>query len=480
MILNWKTLCGGSVTKKCLYTIAGVSPLFILVYLLYLIAFNVPIIYTIDIGSPGDVDSSKNAYLSDLTSQERLTRSMSIEDDTFRNMTGSPLYIYITPTNSISDDTRIQAELKSRGDSDLDIALYKKYGWKPLYMKKLDNYTLVKHFNDTSIYARDYSSNYIDYNNIDEWISGNIPKNSTIELYDFDISPRILINKELEYKNVDLEINQTFRGTISFLIYIKDSLNLTLGKQDLNWYNGNDEYSVELYDADGSLIFNDTFPDDGIIDNSSRKMAPQYKKFSSGSIGEGLYELRFVNIKGENQAADSTITNIKINTDKIITQGNTLPLKPGTLFFDLKKNTTLKFYAWHDNAVQNITIRGGTDKNILIDKSLLGKWFPVELPEGSYNISINGNLYISGTNFAFTEESLFQPYNYEINNENNQWIIISNYQVEKDNYGWITARKIFKGSDLELYKDKTIVFGLRSKTDSEVMLNEFKVTLTPR
>lgn len=130
--------------------------------------------------------------------------------------------------------------------------------------------------------------------------------------------------------------------------------------------------------------------------------------------------------------------------------------------------------------MQNITIRGGTDKDILIDKSLLGKWVPVELPEGSYNMSINGNLYISGANFAFTEESLFQPYNYEINNENNQWIIISNYQVEKDSHGWITAKKIFKGSDLELYNYKTIAFGLRNKTDTEVMLNEFKVTLTPR
>lgn len=456
------------------------SPLFILVYLLYLIAFNVPITYSVDIGSAGDTDSSKDAYLGDLTSQGRLTQSVSIEDDTFRNMTGSHLYFYITPANSIPDDTRIQAELKFRGDSDLDIALYKKYAWKPLYMKKLDNYTLVKQFNDTSIYARDYSSNYTYYTNIDEWISGNIRKNSTIGLYDFDISPSILINKELAYKNVDLEINQTFRGTISFLIYIKDRLNLTLGKQDLNWYNGSDEYSVELYDADGSLIFNDIFPDDGIIDNSRRKMPSQLKTFSSIHIREGLYELRFVNIKGENQAADSTITNININTDKIITQGNILPLSPGTLFFALKQNTTLKFYAWQSNAVQNITIRGGTDKDILIDKSLLGKWVPVELPEGSYNMSINGNLYISGANFAFTEESLFQPYNYEINNENNQWIIISNYQVEKDSHGWITAKKIFKGSDLELYNYKTIAFGLRNKTDTEVMLNEFKVTLTPR
>lgn len=157
-----------------------------------------------------------------------------------------------------------------------------------------------------------------------------------------------------------------------------------------------------------------------------------------------------------------------------------MPLNPAKLFFDLKQNTTLKFNVWQGKAVQNISIHGEMDKEIVINKSLLGKWVPVELPEGSYNMDIKGNLYISGADFAFIQESLFQPYKYEINNENNQWVIISNYQIEKDSYGWTSAKKNFKGSDLELYNDKMIVFGLTNKTNSEVMLNEFKVTLTPR
>ena len=126
-------------------------PLLILVYIIYLIAFNVPQTYTIDVGTQGDVDSGNDAYLRDMTAQGRLSPRMSIEDDTFRNMTGTPVYFYVTPKNSITNNTRIIAQLKFRGDSDLDISVYKVYVWKPLYIRSLDNYTLVKRFDDAVI-----------------------------------------------------------------------------------------------------------------------------------------------------------------------------------------------------------------------------------------------------------------------------------------------------------------------------------------
>ncbi|CAG0961181.1 hypothetical protein METP2_00799 [Methanosarcinales archaeon] len=80
-----QVLIGGIKMKTLLYRIVAASPVLILLYLIYLVAFNVPVIYTIDIGSEGDVDAGKDAYLRNMTSQGRLTRSMSIEGDTFRN-----------------------------------------------------------------------------------------------------------------------------------------------------------------------------------------------------------------------------------------------------------------------------------------------------------------------------------------------------------------------------------------------------------
>jgi hypothetical protein len=78
-------------------------PVLILLYVFYNIAFNVPAIYVIDIGTDEDVDAGKDAYLRDLTAQGRITDSMSDDNHTFRNITGSPVYFYITPTNSISN-----------------------------------------------------------------------------------------------------------------------------------------------------------------------------------------------------------------------------------------------------------------------------------------------------------------------------------------------------------------------------------------
>ena len=168
-------------------------PAFILLYVFYLIAFNVPVIYNIDIGSKGDTDSGSDAYIRDLTAQGRISQRMSLEDDTFRIMNGSPVYFYITPTNSISDNTNITVELKFRGDSDLDIGVYKDYKWKPLYIKNLENYTAVKQFGGGVIYAKDDSGNYTDYDTINEWISGNIPGDSSIGLYDHKMDPNIII-----------------------------------------------------------------------------------------------------------------------------------------------------------------------------------------------------------------------------------------------------------------------------------------------
>ena len=80
-------------------TISIGIPALILLYVFYLIAFNVPVIYTIDIGSDGDTDTGNDAYIRDMTALGRLSESMADGSDTFRIMNGSPVYFDITPKN---------------------------------------------------------------------------------------------------------------------------------------------------------------------------------------------------------------------------------------------------------------------------------------------------------------------------------------------------------------------------------------------
>lgn len=453
-------------------------PVIIISYILYVnfLPFGYSETFTVDVGAKDDVFSSKDIYLKDLTRQERISERIADDGDTtYRYMKGSrPIYFILSPEVRLDDETKISVELRFKADSDLYITTtdYKHYDWQPLYIA---SFAPVKQFENISIFGKE-NKNYEDYDNVNDWILKNIPEHSRICLYDYELSNDVLINEDIEYKNEHTEINQTFRGTHTFFVYLKDNLNLSIGKQDLNWYVGEDEYLVELYDINDNLIFSDIIMDDGVFEATKEKI-PQHKSFFVDGIEEGTYKLKLTDLKGENRYDDSTITNIRINTNRIITSGQILPLSPSDLFFNLNQNTTLRFYAWYRGGIQNTTISGAENKIIEINETLLGEWVPVNFTRGSYRMSIESNLRISGTNFAFSNDSYFYPYNYDIDNEDCSWIMISDYDVvEVEEDGWVTARKAFDGSEIKLYKDQ-IVFGLKKEDDEDVMIDKIKVNV---
>lgn len=453
-------------------------PVIIISYILYVnfLPFGYFKTFTVDVGAKDDVSSAKDLYLKDLTRQERISERIADGDTTYRYMNGSrPIYFILSPEVRPDNETKISVELRFKSDADLFITPtdYKHYDWQPLYIASFEP---VKQFGNISIFSKE-NKNFEDQDNVNDWILKNIPTHSRICLFDYELSNDVLINKDIEYKNEVTEINQTFRGTHNFFVYLKDNyLNLSIGKQDLNWYVGDDEYLVELYDINDNLIFSDIIMDDGVFE-ATKDETPQHKSFFVDGIEEGTYKLKLTNLKGEKRYDDSTVTNIRINTDRIITSGRILPLLPSNLFFYLNQNTTLRFNAWHGSAIQNITISGTESKVVEINETLLGEWVPVNLTRGSYGMSIEGNLHISGTNFAFTKDSYFYPYNYEINNEDCSWVIISDYDmVEAEEDGWITATREFDGSDIKLYKDQ-IVFCLKKEDDEDVLIDKIKVNV---
>jgi len=381
-------------------------PVSIIAYVLVMNFLNVGQTYILNIGTEGDTNTSHSVYLTDPTEGGRISERRSDSyGTTYRKiLTEEPVYIFVKLPPQPVNIQRIVAEIRFKGDLDLDIA------------------TRLK-----------------------------------------DIGHK---------KNEVTEIDETFRGNIRFVIYLKDTLNLTLGKQDLNYYSGSDEYLIELYDVGNRLVFKDKLSDDGITINSKEKTDPRFETFSVHNLEEGLYSLRLTNLKGDNEHPDSTITYIKINTNKIVSTRQIHILTPCTLSFELSENTVLKFYVWHREALQTIVIEGTTNRIINLDESSFKKQIPVELPPGKYSLSVKGDLYVSGTNFAFTKNSWFQPYKYT------PYVTVSSHRYLGEG-DWLLARKIFHSSDIMLYEGK-FIFRLQKRGGEAALIHSFKVTLTRR
>lgn len=265
------------------------------------------------------------------------------------------------------------------------------------------------------------------------------------------------------------EINATFRGDVDLIVYLKDTLRMAVSKQDLNWYMGRDEYLVELYDVEDNLIFTDKLLDDGIINDSKDQISPQIKEVSIDNLEEGLYLLKFINIAGENRFFDSTISRIRINTGNIVTDGRIHILNPSTLFFNLNKNTILQFKVWHKEALHPVTIMGTVNKTINLDETLLNKEVLIELPPGEYILSMEGDLYLSGTNFAFSSDQYFQPYRYTpfVSVGSEKFVV---------NDGWSVIKESFHNSEIESYENDYI-FRLQKIGEKPALLSSIKITL---
>ncbi|MFC1925765.1 hypothetical protein ACFLW2_03600, partial [Chloroflexota bacterium] len=455
-----------------------VIPLGLISYVLFMNVFGIEQIYKykLDIGAPGDIDSQAEVYLWDQTGQGRISAAVFENNITYREiLLEEPIYISLEPSIEIGSIEDIIVELGFKSETDLDMTTTDgdNYNWEVLYKKEMDNLALVTSFGEIGIYS-DQRLNYPDYDNIDDWILNNIPTYSNISLYGYELGDNLLINKDVDYKNEITQINETIRGDVTFLVYLKDNLNLTLGKQDLNWYDGSDEYLVELLDMEDNIIFSDSISDDGITDSSNQSKQPQYKAFSADIPEEGLYTLKLTNLKGD-QYTDSTITLVSINTNKIITTGTILPLSPCSLFFNLLEATTLNLYIWHTSAQQTVSITGTRNININLGESQLGRSIPINLPPGEYQLAVKGDINLSGTNFTFTEDSHFYPYNYNISDQDPSWMITDSFFVSKED-GWSTIKKTFNSSDI-VTDGNNLVFALRKIGEGTVLIDSFDVTL---
>ncbi len=111
----------------------------------------------------------------------------------------------------------------------------------------------------------------------------------------------------------------------------------------------------------------------------------------------------------DNDAADSTIKGIKVNSNKVLIVGNALPINKFDFYTKVSSPKTIGFNYWQSGKNQTIQISGAETKRINLDKDWLSKTYNYNLTTlGDYNIKSDvGYLWIYADAISTSKEMWF-------------------------------------------------------------------------
>ena len=275
----------------------------------------------------------------------------------------------------------------------------------------------------------------------------------------------LLPNIITEYTKKNTSINHSLRGGHIFYIYTEEDLEITIKKQDINWYPGEDVLEILVYDANENIKGNFTIEDDGISEVSKIPAPIQEKTYTIKNLEKGVYKLQLSNF-------DGLIRYIEVNTNKIVSTKLFLADNPiysvnesnVTLFFDTQRPTRISMRTWHYQGLQNISIN---NQSVPIKHLVNATYY--NATSGRYVIiSYENDIILESTRyFSFTEESLFEPFKQTLISIKNdlEWMtsnvdyLVTNYKRPKEDNGWLTAETNFNIKEDNIFiKDNKINF----------------------
>jgi len=436
-------------------------PLVILSYLLYAHIFSErEFNYFYDIGGEGD------NYLTPL---QRISEKFE-DGENYRNLTQNLVY-FNSPIVPGSKNVKVEVKFSDSfneasifyvGAKDKEVW---HYDFKPIYNPSLSNNSDFIHY-----YGVYKTSDKLD----------NLKREQILEGTNFVIaSDNELLMKERKEVNFSREIstiNTTLRGGHIFYTYLESEINLSVKKQDLNWYNGSDELFVNVYDSSGNLFGNFSINDDGIIDSRRGNSIIMVGNFYKEGFNTGVYRIEFVDF-------DGLIREIKINSNKIVAYDRVYLADSDIFFKGLERNTRIyteffrssgiSFKTWHQDYLQNVKVNDRKYSVNQINNETL-----VEVRSGEYYIYIEKNDLIinAPAYFAFSKENYFEPFENRIVKLKNdkEWILenidylIVDYNKPEREDGWFIGRAEFN-IDETYYKDNklSLVFNSPQLNDEE-------------
>lgn len=305
--------------------------------------------------------------------------------------------------------------------------------------------------NDPTLYQREKT-----YTSVKDFLV-NPPKNAIIGTYHYDLSPYRTFQTVLrDYKPQKTEtvIDLPLRGRHVLYAYVKNEpFIMTLTKQDLNWYSGEDPVTVQVY-KDSVLVYDVTIPDDGVTDDSKANIAPvevEIKNPGPGLPEPGVYKV-VINAPG-----DTIIKRITTNLHKVVFEGHIYPVNNKIVYPAIAASTSattvftnalsISALTYHPQAKQTLyldtkpfTLSSTNVEQTATPSSLFTK---MTIPQN--DVLVTGLLGY----FSVAQDAFFNPIPYYVMNITKSEevslvdYVITEYSRPRNDNGWQTAETSF-------------------------------------
>jgi len=291
----------------------------------------------------------------------------------------SPARLIISeePFNVVFNPKKVVAEDSS---ATLQLSLIKPktevYFNDKLIIPDLDGYFRVQDFESEEVWIKKdlTKDSYQQSNNAENFIYRNFPQHTIYSFAELSGGTPII----QDYEKTTTRIDTQFRDNLKLAVYAEDSLDIEFVKQDINALVGKDEYTVTITDFQGNEYFKEVYEDDGYKKDTKEKEEQDFE-INLKNLPRNIYQISFVKDKN-NKYADSTIKDIKINSNKILILGTILPLGEFEFYTKIEGNEKIKFRTWWRDEF-SVKITGDLNENFKIEK---GEDEFLELLKGEY------------------------------------------------------------------------------------------------
>lgn len=259
---------------------------------------------------------------------------------------------------------------------------------KIVYNPAWENFSKVGSYNEYDIYSRENISKVSGLSFLErgDEVFANFEIENVLTTGNFE--EEYFENFE-NYEKVNFDehnTNQTFRGNIKFLGYFNSSINLSFVKQDMNWYEGEEDLNVSIYNFTGEYIDSFVVEDDGFND-TNKNVSPQNISKDIKLPSKGFYYVDFRIV--ENSGDDVEVINLSVNTNKFVSVNYVYLRGSGRVYF---RDLDTINYRYYHRMNQSINLSSEESFRVVYNDSLKAKWLEMEISNGSYFEMEEGNL----------------------------------------------------------------------------------------